>query len=105
MLNGTEEGQKWCMRAKIDMQNLNKAMRDPVCVRYSGLPHQHTGTKYVSYPTYDFACPIVDAVEGVTHALRDRQFQDRNDQYAWFLNKMNLRNVVVWGFSRLNFVR
>jgi glutamyl-tRNA synthetase len=87
-------------------QNLNKAMRDPVCYRVNNdMPHPHTGNKYQAYPTYDFACPIVDSIDGVTHALRDRQFQDRNDQFQWFLDKMKLRQIVVWGFSRLNFQR
>eukprot|EP00300_Choanocystis_sp_HF-7_P010496 c16976_g1_i2.p1 GENE.c16976_g1_i2~~c16976_g1_i2.p1 ORF type:complete len:525 (+),score=145.29 c16976_g1_i2:3-1577(+) len=105
MWAGTEEGKTACMRAKMDMQATNKALRDPVCFRYSGLPHLHTRDKYPCYPTYDFACPIVDVEDGVTHALRDRQFQDRNAQYQWFLDAMNLRKIYVWGFSRLNLVR
>lgn len=105
MKEGGEVGLTYCIRAKIDMSCPNKALRDPVMYRCNiAVPHHRTGFTYKVYPTYDFACPIVDALEGVTHALRTNEYHDRNDQYAWFLQAMNLRKVAIWDYSRLNFV-
>jgi glutamyl-tRNA synthetase len=104
MKRATEFGQTCCLRAKIDMQDKNKALRDPVIYRCNLLSHHRTGTKWKMYPTYDFACPIVDSIEGVTHALRTNEYRDRNPQYEWFLKAMNLRWVHIWDYSRLNFV-
>lgn len=85
------------------MQDKNKAMRDPVIYRCNLTPHHETGTTWKVYPTYDFACPAVDSIEGVTHALRTIEYRDRNAQYAWFLKALDLRWVHVWDFARLNF--
>jgi glutamyl-tRNA synthetase len=86
------------------MQDKNKALRDPVIYRCNLIPHPHTGTRFKMYPTYDFVCPIVDSLEGVTHALRTNEYRDRNPQYEWFLKALNLRWVHIWDYSRLNFV-
>jgi glutamyl-tRNA synthetase len=104
MKNGTEKGLVRCLRAKIDMQDKNKCMRDPVIYRCNLTPHHLTGSLWKMYPTYDFACPIVDSIEGVTHALRTIEYRDRNAQYVWFLKALSLRLVHVWDFSRLNFI-
>lgn len=71
------------MRAKIDMQHKVKCLRDPVFYRIKKEPHHRTGSKYKAYPTYDFACPIVDAIEDVTHCLRTIEYHDRNYMYHW----------------------
>ncbi|KAH9931716.1 glutamate-tRNA ligase [Epithele typhae] len=101
---GSDEGKRWCVRAKMSVDNPNKALRDPVIYRVNVLPHHRTGDKWKIYPTYDFACPIVDSHEGVTHALRTNEYRDRNPQYQWMIEALNLRPVHIWDFSRLNFI-
>ena len=94
----------YCVRAKISATTKNKCMRDPVMYRHNTDPHPRTGTKYKVYPTYDFACPIIDSEDGVTYCMRTNEYADRNKQYAWFLKTMNLRDVKIYDYSRLNFI-
>ncbi|KAM3475003.1 hypothetical protein MY5147_003986 [Beauveria neobassiana] len=106
MKKGTEEGLANCIRAKLSVDNPNKAMRDPVIYRCNvEQPHHRTGRKWNTYPMYDFACPVVDSHEGVTHALRSTEYTDRNPQYQWFIDTLGLRQVHMWDFSRLNFIK
>jgi glutamyl-tRNA synthetase len=56
-----QEGQTYCLRVRLDMQNPNKCLRDPVAYRCNDHPHWRTGSTYKCYPTYDFACPYVDS--------------------------------------------
>lgn len=104
MIAGSERGLQCCVRGKLDMQAPNKSLRDPVYYRCNPISHHRIGSKYKVYPTYDFACPFVDAYEGVTHALRSSEYHDRNDQYYMILEDMGLRKVQLYEFSRLNMV-
>ncbi|KAK6159757.1 hypothetical protein DH2020_003138 [Rehmannia glutinosa] len=104
MIAGSERGLMCCLRGKLDMQDPNKSLRDPVYYRCNLTPHHRIGSKYKIYPTYDFCCPFVDAVEGITHALRSSEYHDRNDQYYRIQNDMGFRKVHIYEFSRLNMV-
>jgi glutamyl-tRNA synthetase len=102
MIEGKSEG--WCIRAKMNMQDKLKCLRDPVFYRCKNEPHHRHGTKYKAYPTYDFACPIVDAIEGVTHAMRTIEYHERNAGYHWVQKVLGLRKVEIYDYSRLNLV-
>ena len=102
MKKASDVGVKCAVRAKMDMQSANGCLRDPTIYRCKPEPHPATGTKYKVYPTYDFACPIVDSVEGVTHSLRTTEYMDRDDQFNWFINALGLRKPYIWAYARLN---
>ncbi|KAJ2824231.1 glutamate--tRNA ligase, partial [Coemansia furcata] len=103
MKEATEFGQTCCLRAKMSIDDNNKALRDPTIYRCNPIPHHRTGTQWKMYPLYDLACPIVDSIEGVTHALRSSEYRDRNPQYQWFFKALDLRPVQIMDFSRMNF--
>ncbi|OMO59965.1 Glutamyl/glutaminyl-tRNA synthetase, class Ib [Corchorus capsularis] len=104
MIAGSKRGLECCLRGKLDMQDPNKSLRDPVYYRCNPVPHHRIGSKYKLYPTYDFACPFVDSKEGITHALRSSEYHDRNAQYYRIQEDMGMRKVEIYEFSRLNMV-
>ncbi|KFG77478.1 glutamyl-tRNA synthetase [Metarhizium anisopliae] len=112
MREGTKFGKGHCIRARIAFDSSNGSMRDPIIYRFPSWdaedgprPHRRTGWDWNIYPTYDFACPLVDSIEGVTHALRTTEYPDRNEQYYWFLRALKLRPVYLWDFARINFIK
>ena len=109
MKSGDPEGRKWCIRAKISFDNVIAALRDPVifrCPKNPDLPHHRTGDKYKAYPTYQFACPVVDYLEGVTHALRTTEYNEQDIQYKWILKKgLGLEPPNIYQFSKIQFIR
>lgn len=105
MKTGSEEGLRWCIRAKISVDDTNKALRDPVIYRCNLQPHHRTGVAWKIYPTYDFCAPFLDSFENVTHALRTNEYRDRNAQYYWVQDALGFQRVEIWDFSRLNFIK
>lgn len=78
------------LRAKIDMASPNLNMRDPVIYRILHATHHRTGDKWCVYPMYDFAHPLSDAKEGVTHSLCSLEFENHRPLYNWFLEKLSI---------------
>lgn len=94
---------KYVLRAKIDMKSGNINMRDPVLYRIRFAEHQRTGNDWCIYPMYDFAHPLCDALEHITHSLCSLEFQDHRPLYDWFINKLNVpAKPVQTEFARLN---
>ena len=71
------------LRAKIDMTSGNINMRDPILYRIARMEHHNTGNKWCIYPMYDFAHPLEDAFEGVTHSICTLEFEDHRPLYDW----------------------
>ena len=81
------DGEK-TLRAKIDMASPNINMRDPILYRVAHLPHQNTGDKWCIYPMYDYAHPIEDAIEGITHSICTLEFEDHRPLYNWVVTEL-----------------
>ncbi len=82
-----KDGEK-VLRARIDMTSPNLNMRDPIIYRISHVSHHNTGDKWCIYPMYDFAHPIEDAIEGITHSICTLEFEDHRPLYNWVLEKV-----------------
>ena len=88
MKNGGFADGERTLRAKIDMGSPNINMRDPIIYRVAHLSHQHTGDTWCIYPMYDFAHPIEDAIEGITHSICTLEFEDHRPLYDWVVREL-----------------
>ena len=103
MKNGEFEDGKKVLRAKIDMSSPNINMRDPIIYRISHSVHHNTGDKWCIYPMYDFAHPIEDAIEGITHSICTLEFEDHRPLYDWFVKECEMESTPRQiEFARLN---
>ena len=84
-----------CLRAKIDMSSPNIHFRDPVIYRILRVPHYHTGDQWCIYPMYDYAHPIEDALEGITHSLCTLEFEVHRPLYDWVIDRMDEMGLLV----------
>lgn len=97
-----KDGEK-VLRAKIDMTSPNYNMRDPVLYRISHTHHHNTGDAWCIYPMYDFAHPLGDAIEGVTHSLCSLEFEDHRPLYDWVIQECEMESEPhQYEFARLN---
>lgn len=103
MRKGEFDEGKCVLRAKIDMASPNMKMRDPLIYRIRKASHYRTGDKWCIYPMYDFAHPLSDAIENITHSLCTLEFENNRELYDWFINNIDLpsrpRQIE---FARLN---
>ena len=103
MFAGAFEPNEATIRFRGDMNSPNTAMRDPTLFRIIDGNHPILGTSVRVYPTYDFAAPVEDSLDGVTHAMRTKEYELRNELYNAILERLQLRRPVVSEFSRLEF--
>ena len=108
MKNGEFGDGEKVLRAKIDMASPNITMRDPVIYRIAHTTHHRTGDKWCIYPMYDFAHPLSDAIEGITHSICTLEFEDHRPLYDWLLDSLgfnvNTRPRQI-EFARLNITK
>ena len=97
-----KDGEK-VLRAKIDMSSPNMNMRDPIIYRIAHATHHNTGDKWCIYPMYDFAHPLEDAIEGITHSICTLEFEDHRPLYDWVVRECEMESVPRQiEFARLN---
>ena len=92
MKNGKYEDGSHTLRAKIDMASPNINMRDPILYRVAHMTHHNTGDKWCIYPMYDFAHPLEDAFEGITHSICTLEFEDHRPLYDWVVKSAGFAN-------------
>lgn len=92
MKNGLYKDGEKVLRAKIDMKSPNINMRDPIIYRVAHMTHHNTGDKWCIYPMYDFAHPIEDAIEGITHSICTLEFEDHRPLYDWVVRELDYPN-------------
>ena len=92
MKNGVYADGEKVLRAKIDMTSPNMNMRDPIIYRVAHIAHHNTGDKWCIYPMYDFAHPIEDAIEGITHSICTLEFEDHRPLYDWVVRELEYEN-------------
>ena len=103
MKNGEFEDGSKVLRAKIDMSSPNINMRDPIIYRIAHATHHNTGDKWCIYPMYDFAHPLEDAIEGITHSICTLEFEDHRPLYDWFVKECEMEHTPRQiEFARLN---
>lgn len=90
------------LRAKIDMASPNMNMRDPAMYRIRKARHHQTGDEWNIYPMYDYAHPISDSIEGITHSLCSMEYEDHRPLYDWFLDELDLYHPQQIEFARFN---
>ena len=92
MKNGKFADGEKVLRARIDMASSNINMRDPVIYRVAHMTHHRTGDKWCIYPMYDYAHPIEDAIEGITHSICTLEFEDHRPLYDWVVRELEFEN-------------
>jgi glutamyl-tRNA synthetase len=103
IFDGTYHQNEAIIRFRGNMQDKNTVMRDPTLFRIIEAPHPLLGDKVQIWPTYDFAAPVEDSLDGVSHALRTKEYELRNTLYLNILDRLELRKPIVVEFSRLEF--
>ncbi len=103
MRDGKYKAGEKVLRAKIDMESPNMVMRDPAIYRIAFVTHHNTGDKWCIYPMYDYAHPLEDAIEGITHSLCSLEFENHRPLYDWFVKNTEMESVPRQiEFGRLN---
>ena len=97
-----KKGAGYVVRMKTDMTHKNAAMRDPTIMRVVDKEHPRTGNKYKAWPTYEFATSVMDGIEGITHRIRSKEFETKNEVQAFMRTACGFHNPVIISIGRLN---